>query len=143
MSDDTLNHDGHIPDNIAAFYLVNEITGEEAKKIMFEIHGEKIELDEAYALKYDTEKDAYGLVWISETSVEGLPQKLLENMSVNIANNDQYSNHSEKSINDKTVQYAYGFDRDYYYFVSKNRFVLVATYGDKSDIFIKNAVRIF
>ncbi|MCT8137763.1 hypothetical protein H1D32_08320 [Anaerobacillus sp. CMMVII] len=32
LADESLTHDGHIPDTIGAYYLTNKIEGEEAKQ---------------------------------------------------------------------------------------------------------------
>ncbi|WNF36491.1 hypothetical protein RJD24_19020 [Bacillaceae bacterium IKA-2] len=144
MEDDALSHaGGHIPDDIGAFTLINKIEGEEANRIVNQLHGREVELDVAYAIEYQTRGGSFALVWISESNQEGKPTKLFEEMKQIMAVNNAYSNNSEKLINDKVVQYALGVERDTYYFVSNNRFIFVETFEDTRDRFIKNAVKIF
>jgi hypothetical protein len=143
MADEAELHEGHIPDNIGPYLLTNEVEGEEAKQIMMQLHGEEVELSAAYVLEYQTRNGAYAIVWISESNEDGLTTKLYEDMIEFIDTNEMYSDHHEQVINNRTVQYGYGMERDNYYFANGNRFVWVATFDDKRDIFIKNAVKIF
>jgi hypothetical protein len=143
MADEAELHDGHIPDNIGPYILTNEVEGEEAKQIMIQLHGEEVELSAAYVLEYQTRSGAYAIVWISETHEEELTTKLFEDTIEFVDSNEMYLDHHEQIISNRAVQYSYGMERDNYYFVSENRFVWVATFEDKRDIFIKNAVKIF
>lgn len=144
MEDSTLSHNGgHVPDYIGAFDLVNKIEGEEAEQIMNQLHEREVELDAAYAIEYQTRGGSYALVWISESDSEEQLTELFEGMKKITATNKAYSNQSEKVVSDKVVQYALGMERENYFFVSHNRFVFIATFEDKKDRFIKNAVKIF
>lgn len=143
MDDEALLHDGHIPDNIGNYFLTNKIEGDEAKQILHDLHVTEAALDGAYVLEYQTQSGSYALVWISESDEEGLKTTLFEDMKKFIETNQLYANHSEKMISGRTVQYGFGMERDNYYFVNENRFIWVATFEDKREIFIKNAVKIF
>lgn len=144
MEDDTLSHEGgHIPDYIGAFNLANKIEGEEANQIVNQLYGREIKFDEAYAIEYQTNGGSYALVYISESNQEGEIAKLYEEVKQKIKASNAYSNHSEKEINDKVIQYAFESEKDNYYFVSDNRFIWVTTFEDNKDRFIKNAVKIF
>ncbi|OIJ18893.1 hypothetical protein BKP45_15305 [Anaerobacillus alkalidiazotrophicus] len=143
MDDDRLTHAGHIPDNIGAYYLTNKVEGEEAKQIMNQLHEKEVELNEAYALEYQTRQGAYAIVWISESSEDGVPLSLFENMKTIIETSDIYSSHSETMVSGKPVQYAFGMERDHYYFVNDDRFIFVATFEETRERFITNAIKIF
>ncbi len=143
MSNDAETHGSHIPNNIGAFQLTNKIEGDEAKEIMNEIHGQKVDLDQAYALEYQTVGGSYALVWISETNDEEIPIRLLESMQRIVNNSQSYSEQQEKEFNNIIVNYAFRKGLDHYYFVIDNRFIWVSTFEDKKSYFIKNAVKNF
>lgn len=142
MVDEAYLHDGHIPDNIGAYFLTHKIEGEEAKEILYGIVGE-VELENAYVLEYQTNQGAYAVVWISEAKNNQVPLQLFEEMKAYIEENNLYAQHKGKEFSNIPVQYGSGMDRDNYYFAKNDRFVLIATYDEKSQRFIKNAVKIF
>ncbi|MCT8137762.1 hypothetical protein H1D32_08315 [Anaerobacillus sp. CMMVII] len=88
---------------------------------MNQLHGDEVDLDEAYVLEYQTQRGSYAIVWISETNLVELPPKLFEDMLEFVENSELYINHHEKEISNRNVQYAFGTERDNYYFATENR----------------------
>ncbi len=150
MSDDPSENYGFsvdyrgLPESFANFELFSEVEAERVNDLMANLHGKDVELDQAFILEYGSRGGAQAVVWISETNIDGKPEELLEAKYELVTTDQLLTDFGEKNFSDQTV--FHGIDNngvDNYFFVSENRFLLIQTYDDNREAFMRNAVRVF
>lgn len=150
MSDDPFDNYGFsvdyrgLPESFANFELFNEVEEGLVNDLMIELHGKEVDLDQAFILEYVSRGGAQAVVWISESNIDGKPERLLEAKYDLVKANQLLSDFSERTFSDHMV--FHGIDDrgvDNYFFVRENRFLLIQTFDDNREAFIRNAVRVF
>ncbi len=110
-------HAGEFPGEMAGLKLLHEARGEEAKKLIYNLHGKILDLHQGFVLRYGdpTDTSAAATVWISRSKEDNRAAALFERMVERIrAGAGPYGHFKELTVKESKVVSLFGNDKRHF-----------------------------
>lgn len=105
-----------LPERIAGIKLTEQVSGDEAIKVISKMHGKKIRIQNGHIAHYHAGPHMV-MVYVSESYLDFLAGRLLKSMTANInKGNDTFKDLKELRINDIPVYSVTGQGQLHFYF---------------------------
>lgn len=110
-----------LPERIAGIKLTEQVSGDEAIKVISKLHGKKIRIQNGHIAHYHAGPHMV-MVYVSESYLDFLAGRLLKSMTANInKGNDTFKDLKELRINDIPVYSVTGQGQLHFYFKYGNK----------------------
>lgn len=128
------------PRELLGFKLTNLKKGSDALVEIYQLHGTKFPLKDAFVAEYKHGEQII-IIWASKSNSGDEAKYLFNEMHRKMPNSRVFKNLKKMQINSIDVYYVYGMEMDNYYFLHKDVNYWIATTHKRSNEVVVDLVR--
>lgn len=134
---------GEFPGEMAGLKLLQEARGEEAKKLIYNLHGKNLDLHQGFVLRYGNPVDtsATATIWISRSKEDDRAAALFERMVERIrAGAGPYGHFKELTVKEKRVVSLFGNERRHFIYRQGKDLLWIEVDYSLAEAFLEEAL---